>query len=68
LKVKKEKRKIAEAERNRAQKNIEELRLSKEGFFVAIQCYDKQNNMFAKVGTFSNDQNFIRGDGEGEIR
>jgi hypothetical protein len=40
----------------------------KKVFFVAMQCYDKLKNMFAKLGAFSNDQNFIRGDAEGAIR
>jgi hypothetical protein len=69
LEVEKEKQKIAEAEWNRVQKIAEELRLSKEeGFSVAMQCCDKLRNMFAKVGAFSNDQNFIRDDAEGAIR
>jgi hypothetical protein len=33
-----------------------------------MQCCDKLKNMFAKVGAFSNDQNFIRSDAEGAIR
>jgi hypothetical protein len=66
LEVEKVKWKIPKAERDRVQKNVEELRLSKEeGFSIAIQCCDKLKNMFAKVGAFSNDQNFIRGEDEG---
>jgi hypothetical protein len=65
----KEKREIAKAEWNRVHKNVDELRLSKEeGFSVAMQCCDKLKSMFAKVGAFSYDQNFIRDDPEGTIR
>jgi exonuclease VII large subunit len=60
LEVKKEKCEIAKTERNRVQKNVEELRLSKEqSFSVATQCCDKLKYMFANVGAFSVDQNFI---------
>jgi hypothetical protein len=45
------------------QKNIEELCQAKEECFsVAMQCSDKLKSTFAKVGAFSTDQNFIRGD------
>jgi hypothetical protein len=54
LEVEKEKRDIYETERNRVQKNIEELRQAKEECFsVAMQCYNKLKSSFAKVGTFS---------------
>jgi TPP-dependent indolepyruvate ferredoxin oxidoreductase alpha subunit len=67
--VEKEKREIVETERNRVQKNIEELHQSKEeGFSVAMQCCNKLKSMFAKVGAFLNEQNFIRDDLEGVIR
>jgi hypothetical protein len=55
LEVKKEKREIAEIERNRVQKNVEELWLSKQqSFSVAAQCCDKLKKMFANVGEISN--------------
>jgi hypothetical protein len=66
--VEKEKREIVETEWNRVQKNIEELRQSKEVYSVAMQCYNKLKSMFAKVGAFSAEQNFIRVDPEGVIR
>jgi hypothetical protein len=51
------------------QKNIEELCQAKEECFsVAMQCSIKFKNNFAKVGVFSTDQNFIRGDPEGVIK
>jgi hypothetical protein len=51
------------------QKNIEELCQTKEECFsVAMQCSIKFKNTFAKVGVFSTDQNFIRGDPEGVIK
>ena len=63
------KHEIAEAEWNRVQKKVEELHHSKEECFsIAMQCCDKLKSMFAKVGAFSNDQNFIRGEPEGAIR
>jgi hypothetical protein len=67
--VKKAKREIAEAERDRVQKNVEELRTSKEQCFsIAAHCCEKLKSMFANVGAFSNDKNFICGDAEGAIR
>jgi hypothetical protein len=33
-----------------------------------MQCSDKLKNAFAKVGTFSTEQNFIRGDPEGVVK
>jgi hypothetical protein len=69
LEVEKEKCEIAETEWNRVQKNVEELRLSKEqSFSVAAQSCDKLKKMFANVGAFSNEQSFIRGDVEEAIR
>jgi hypothetical protein len=67
--VEKAKREISEAERNRVQKNIEELHQSKEECFsVAMQCCNKLKSTFAKVGTFSTEQNFIRGYPEGVVK
>jgi hypothetical protein len=67
--VEKEKREMSETKRNRVQKNIEELCQAKEEcFFVAMQCSNKLKSTFAKVGAFSIEQNFIRGDPEGVIK
>jgi hypothetical protein len=59
---------IAEPERNRVPRNVEELHQSKEGFFVPMQFCNKLKSRFAKVGALSTDQNFTRGDPEGVIR
>jgi hypothetical protein len=67
--VKKEKCEISETERNKVQKNIEELRQAKEEWFtVAMQCSNKLKCTFAKVRVFSTEQNFICGDPEGVIK
>jgi hypothetical protein len=69
LEVEKKKREIAKTERNRVQKNVEELRLSTgQSFSVATQCCDKLKKMFANVGAFSNEQNFICRNVERAIR
>jgi hypothetical protein len=50
------------------QKNVEELCQAKEEcFHVASECANILNNSFAKVGAFSSEQNFIRGDPDGVI-
>jgi hypothetical protein len=67
--VEQAKREISDTERSRLQKNIEELRQAKEECFsIAMHCSNKLKNTFAKVGAFSTDQNFIRGDPEGVIK
>jgi hypothetical protein len=67
--VEKVKHEIAKVERNRVHKDVEELRASKEQCFsVAAHCCKKRKSMFASVGAFSNDENFIRGDAKGAIR
>jgi hypothetical protein len=67
--VEKVKHEISETERNRVQKNIEELRQSKEECFsISMQCYNKLKSAFAKVGAFPTEQNFICGDPEGVVR
>ena len=56
-------------ERLRVQKNVEELRQAKEECYkVAMECCNNLKNRFAKVGAFSSEQNFIRGDPDGVIR
>jgi hypothetical protein len=63
------KREISDTERLRVQKNIEELRQAKEECYnVVMECCDKLKNSFAKVGAFSTEQKFIRGDPDGVIR
>jgi hypothetical protein len=67
--VEKAKREIFETERNRVQKNIEELRQSKEECFsISMQCYNKLKSAFAKVGAFPTEQKIICGDPEGVVR
>jgi hypothetical protein len=49
-------------------KNIEELRASKKRCYEkSIECVRKIRTSFASVGTFSSEENFIRGDPEGPI-
>jgi hypothetical protein len=67
--VEKEKREISDTERSRVQRNVEELRQAKEECFnVAMQCSNKPRNAFGKVGAFSIEHNFIRGDPEGVVK
>ena len=55
-------------ERARLQKNVEELRQAKEECNnVATECAKNLKNSFSKVGAFSTEQNFIRGDPDGVI-
>jgi hypothetical protein len=60
---------ISDTEQLRVQKNVEELREAKEECYnVAMDCCNKLKNSFAKVGAFSMEHNFIRGDPDGVIR
>jgi hypothetical protein len=53
LEVEKAKHKIVEIEHNRVQRNIEELRQSKEEYFsLAMQCCDKLKSSLLKLGLF----------------
>jgi hypothetical protein len=53
---------------NHLEKNVEELRTSKERFFEkSLDCVKKIKASFAKVGAYSAEENFIRGDPEGVI-
>jgi hypothetical protein len=71
----KEKCVIAEANRqsseywkNYLEKTVGELRASKERCFEkSLGCVEKIKASFANVGTYSNEDNFIRGDPEGVI-
>ena len=63
------KHEISYTELLRVQKNVEELRQAKEECYkVAMECCNNLKNSFAKVGAFSLEQNFIRGDPDRVIR
>jgi hypothetical protein len=67
--VAKAKQEISEMERSRVQKNVEELRDSKERCYkTSMECVKKLKDCFAKVGAYSSEQKFIRGDPEGVIQ
>jgi hypothetical protein len=54
---------ISEWSKTRLEKNIEELRESKERFFKkSLDCVKKLKSSFAKEGAYSSEENFIRGD------
>jgi hypothetical protein len=54
--------------KNHLEKNVEELRTSKERCFEkSLDCVKKIKASFAKVGAYSAKENFIRGDPEGVI-
>jgi hypothetical protein len=59
---------ISEYWKNYLEKNIEELRTSKERCFEkSLDCIKKIKASFAKVGAYSIEENFIRGDPEGVV-
>jgi hypothetical protein len=59
---------ISEYWKNHVDKNVEELRTSKERFFEkSLDCVNKIKASFTKVGAYSSEENFIRGDPEGVI-
>jgi cell division septum initiation protein DivIVA len=59
---------ISEWSTTRLEKNVEELRESKERCFEkSLDCVKKLKTSFAKVGAYSSKENFIRGDPEGVI-
>jgi hypothetical protein len=59
---------ISEWWKARLEKNIEELRESKERCFKkSLDRVKNFKNSFAKVGAYSSEENFIRGDPEGVI-
>jgi DNA mismatch repair ATPase MutS len=56
------KHEICEIERSRAWKNVDELRAAKEKCYeIAMECAKNLKNSFSKVGAFSSEQKFIRG-------
>jgi cell division septum initiation protein DivIVA len=62
------KRGISEQWTNHLEKNVEELRISKERCFEkSIDCVKKIKTSFANVGAYSSEENFIQGDPEGVI-
>jgi hypothetical protein len=59
---------ISEWWKTKLEKNIEELRESKERCFEkSLDCVKKLKSSFSKVGAYSSEENFIRGDPEGVI-
>jgi hypothetical protein len=59
---------ISEYWKNKLEKNVEELHESKERCFEKyLDCVKKLKTNFAKVGTYSSEENFIRGDPEGVV-
>jgi cell division septum initiation protein DivIVA len=62
------KRGISEQWTNHLEKNVEELRISKERCYEkSIDCVKKIKTSFANVGAYSSEDNFIRGNPEGPI-
>jgi hypothetical protein len=54
---------VSEWWKARMEKNIEELRECKERCFEkSLDCVKNLKNNFAKVGSYSSEENFIRGD------
>jgi hypothetical protein len=69
LEVAKAKQEISEWTSSRLKKNVEELRESKEKYYEkSLDCAKRLKNSFAKVGAYSSEQKFIRGDPEGVIQ
>jgi hypothetical protein len=63
------KHEICEIERSRAQKNYDELRASKEKCYeISLECAKKLKDIFARVGAYSSEQKFIRGDPDGIVQ
>jgi ATP-dependent Clp protease ATP-binding subunit ClpA len=59
---------ISEYWKNKLEKNVEELHKSKEKYFQkSLNCVKKLKTSFSKVGAYSSEENFIRGDPEGVI-
>jgi hypothetical protein len=67
--VAKAKHEISQIERLRVQKNVEEFRGSKERCYeISLECAKTLENSFAKVGAYSFEQKFIRGDPDGVVQ
>jgi hypothetical protein len=68
LEVAKAKQEISEWTSSRLQKNVDELRESKERYYEkSLNCAKKLKDSFVKVGAYWSEQKFIRGDPEGVI-
>jgi chromosome segregation ATPase len=66
--VAKAKQETSEWTSTRLQKNVDELRESMERYYEkSLDCAKKLKDSFAKVGAYSSEQKFIRGDPEGII-
>jgi chromosome segregation ATPase len=66
--VAKAKQEISEWTSARLQKNVDELRESKERYYEkSLDCTKKLKDSFAMVGAYSSEQKFIRGGPEGII-
>jgi hypothetical protein len=62
------KHEICEIERSRAQKNSDELRVSKEKCYeISLKCAKKLKDNFDRVGAYSSEQKFICGDPDGVV-
>jgi hypothetical protein len=62
------KQEISEYWKNKLEKNVEELRESKEKCFEkSLDCVKKLKTSFSKVGAYSSEENFIWGNSEGVI-
>jgi predicted nuclease with TOPRIM domain len=67
--VAKAKQEISEWISSRLEKNVEELHDSRERCYEkSLDCAKKLKDSFAKVGAYSSEQKFIRGDPEGFIQ
>jgi hypothetical protein len=63
------KHEICETERSRAYRNVDELCAAKEKCYdMAMECAKYLKNNFSKVGAFSLEKKFIRGDPDGVIQ
>jgi hypothetical protein len=61
-------REISEYWKSKLEKNVEELREPKKRCFEkSLNCVKKLKTSFAKVGAYSAEENFIRGDPEGVV-
>jgi hypothetical protein len=69
FKVANAKQEISEWTNSRLQKNVEELRESKEKCYEkSLDCAKKLKDSFAKVGAYSSEQKFISGDPDGVVQ
>jgi hypothetical protein len=63
------KHEISEIEKSRVQKNVEELRNSKEKCYeISLGCTKTLKDSFAKLGAYPLEQKFIRGDPDGVVQ